>query len=233
MEEARVSGLTRTALRSTAWRHLGSELYCWNDVRDDPVMLLSAWQRLLPPEAVFGGATAAWILGLDLVPNEPVEVVVPARSGVRSRDGLSVRHCSISRSETATIRGLRATKLPRTLLDICLRRHAVEALVAIDMAVRKGLTNAADLTRRADSMRGRPGARQLRSLAVLAAPAESPMETRLRWQLIRAGLPHPEVQSDHSRQRGSVCWQGRSLLSRGRPRPRVRRGQPPGAPGRG
>lgn len=159
-------------------------------------MLLLAWQRLLPPDAIFAGATAAWILGLDLVPNEPVEVIVPARSGVRSRDGLRVRHCRISRDETATIRGLRATKLHRTLLDICLRGHTVEALVAIDMAVRKGLTNAADLTRHADSLPGRPGARRLRSLALLAAPAESPMETRLRWLVIRAGLPHPEVQTD-------------------------------------
>ena len=196
LEEARARGLTRSALRSTAWQHLGSELYCRNGVREDPRRLLSAWQRLLPPEAVFAGATAAWILGLDLVPNNPVEVVVPARSGVRSRDGLSVRHCRISRDETANIRGLPATKLHRTLLDICLRVPAVEALVAIDMAVRMGLSNAADLTCYADSMHGRPGARQLRLLAVLGAPAESPMETRLRWLVIRAGLPHPEVQTD-------------------------------------
>jgi very-short-patch-repair endonuclease len=159
-------------------------------------MLLSAWQRLLPPEAVFAGATAAWILGLDLVPNEPVEVIVPARSGVRSRAGLSVRRCRIPRGETANIRGLRATRIYRTLLDLCLRWQEVEALVAIDMAVREGLTDAADLTRHADSMHRRPGARKLRSLAVLAAPAESPMETRLRWLLIRAGLPPPEVQTD-------------------------------------
>lgn len=159
-------------------------------------MLLAAWQRLLPPEAVFAGATAAWMLGLDLVPNEPVEVAVPVRSGVRSRNGLRVRHCTIFRNETANIRGLRATKLHRTLLDICLRWPAVEALVFIDMAVRRGLTSPADLTRQAGSMNGRPGARQLRSLALLAAPAESPMETRLRWLLIRARLPHPMVQTD-------------------------------------
>src|SRR4029077_2928036 len=36
----------------------------------------------------------------------------------------------------------------------------------------------------------------LRSLATYAAPAESPMETRLRWLLIQAGLPRPEIQTD-------------------------------------
>jgi hypothetical protein len=35
----------------------------------------------------------------------------------------------------------------------------------------------------------------MRSLVPLAAPAESPMETRLRWLLIQAGLPPPEVQA--------------------------------------
>jgi hypothetical protein len=30
----------------------------------------------------------------------------------------------------------------------------------------------------------------------LAEPAESPMETRLRWLLLEAGLPRPEVQAD-------------------------------------
>ncbi|HYR50833.1 MAG TPA: DUF559 domain-containing protein [Candidatus Eisenbacteria bacterium] len=34
----------------------------------------------------------------------------------------------------------------------------------------------------------------LRFLAPLAAPAESAMETRLRWLLIKSGLPRPEVQ---------------------------------------
>jgi very-short-patch-repair endonuclease len=38
--------------------------------------------------------------------------------------------------------------------------------------------------------------RRLRSLAEHAAPAESPMETRLRWLLIQAGLPRPDVQAD-------------------------------------
>jgi Protein of unknown function (DUF559) len=37
---------------------------------------------------------------------------------------------------------------------------------------------------------------RMRSLALLAAPAESPMETRLRWLLILAGLPGPEVQTN-------------------------------------
>jgi very-short-patch-repair endonuclease len=36
--------------------------------------------------------------------------------------------------------------------------------------------------------------RNLGRVDELAEPAESPMETRLRWVLIQAGLPKPEVQ---------------------------------------
>jgi len=158
--------------------------------------VLTAWRRVLPPESVFTGATAAWLLGLDMSPLDPIEIVVPAGSGVRSRAGLSVRYCAISRNDISTVRGLRATTLRRTLLDLCLRLPAVEALVAIDMAVAASLTDPAGLVRYAEASNGRAGARRLRSLAALSAPAESPMETRLRWLLIQSGLPHPDVQTN-------------------------------------
>ena len=196
LKEARNAGLTLSSLRGKAWRRLGAELYCWQGMRTDSWLLLSAWRGLLPPDAVFAGATAAWIHGLDFHPTNPVEIVVPHGSGIRSRPGLSVRRCEIPSCETVTVRGLRATTLPRTLLDLCVRWLAVEALVAIDMAIHLGLTDAAALSRHADATHGRAGARRLRSLAEIAAGAESPMETRLRWLLIQAGLPRPEVQTD-------------------------------------
>ena len=196
LQEARSAGLTLSSLRGNAWRRLGAELYCWRGLREDPWLLLSAWQRLLPREGVFAGATAAWLLGLDLDPTHPIEIVLPSTSGIRPRAGLSARRCEISRSETVTIRGLRATTLHRTLIDLCSQRADVEALVAIDMAVHGRLTDRVSLERWAEKARGRAGARRLRNLARLAASAESPMETRLRWLLIQAGLPRAEVQTD-------------------------------------
>jgi very-short-patch-repair endonuclease len=158
--------------------------------------LLSAWQHSLPAEAVFTGATAAWLFGLDLPPGDPIDIVVPPDSGIRSRVGLSVRRCELPRAEVVSIRGLRATTLPRTLAAICSQWPAVDALVAIDMGISAGLTDAAALVRYAQAEKGRHGAGRLRSLAQLAAPAESPMETRLRWLLIHARLPRPEVQTN-------------------------------------
>jgi hypothetical protein len=180
LKEARQAGLTLKSLKSKAWRRLGSELYCWTDLPEDPWQVLSAWQDLLPAEAVFAGVTACWISGLDFDPTNPIEIVVPSHSGMRSRPGLSVRRCKIPPGDAVTIRGLRATTLPRTFRDLFLRWPAVEVLVAIDMALSRDLTDATALGR----------------FAAIAAPAESPMETRLRWLLIQRGLPRPEVQAN-------------------------------------
>jgi hypothetical protein len=145
LAEARDAGLTLRALSGKTWRRISAGLYRWSELPDDPWLTLAAWQRVLPSEAVFVGATAAWLFGLDLEPTDPVEVVVPARSGIRTRAGLIVRHCDVAPCEVASIRGLRALALPLTLAGLCLRRPPVEALVAIDMAVHRGLTDPAAL----------------------------------------------------------------------------------------
>ncbi len=95
-----------------------------------------------------------------------------------------------------TVRGLRAVVLPLALAGLCLRLSTVEALIAIDMAIHQGLTDQIALEQFAAAANGRPGTGRLRALALLAEPAESPMETRLRWVLMQAGLPRPEVQAN-------------------------------------
>jgi len=75
-------------------------------------------------------------------------------------------------SEVVQVRGLPVTTAARTLRDLKKRLPAVEHLVLADQALRLGLGRHDDL----------------------AEPAESPMETRLRWLLIQAGLPRPQVQ---------------------------------------
>ncbi len=195
LEEARRAGLTLSSLRGHAWRRLGAELYCYRGLRQEPWHLLSAWSRMLPRETVFAGATAAWLWGLDLVPNDPVEVIVPTSSGIRSHAGLRARRCHIEPGEVVSVKSLRTTSINRTLLDLCTWAPIGDALVAMDRAVRLGLANAAALGRHPNAIRGRAGSRRLRTLALIAAAAESPMETRLRWLLIQAGLPPPQVQT--------------------------------------
>jgi very-short-patch-repair endonuclease len=84
-----------------------------------------------------------------------------------------VVHRSDTRDVT-TVRGLPATTIERTFRDLRRRLPPIEILVLADQALRLGI--------------GR--------FDELAEPAESPMETRLRWSLIQAGLPKPEVQKE-------------------------------------
>jgi very-short-patch-repair endonuclease len=77
-------------------------------------------------------------------------------------------------SDVVNVRGLPATSVQRTFNDLRRQLLPIEFLVLADAALRLHLGQFDDL----------------------AAPAESPMETRLRWLLIQAGLPTPEVQTE-------------------------------------
>ena len=202
LDDARAAGLTASALCRKRWRRIGSRLYCLDGVDLDPWNVLSALKELLPPDAVFAGSTAGWLNGLGLKPLEPVEVIFPVDSSLRSRFGLKVRRCQVAASEVIRVRGMPVTTLHRTLRDLCLRLPAVEALVALDMAVASRRTDLAALRRYIASAQGRPGVPRMRSLVEVAAAAESPMETRLRWALLKPGMPAPQVQTDLHDQSG-------------------------------
>ncbi len=208
--EARSYGVSLRALGSRSWRRIGSELYCWRRLEPDPLAVLAAWKRTFPVGAVFAGKTAAWILGLDFEPTGPVEIVVPPGAALRGCFGLKVRRCEVSSRDVQTVKGLPTTTLHRTLRDLCAKWTPLEALVAIDMALHRQLIDEAGLVEYANAAPTRHGAPRLRSLAKLAAPAESPMETRLRWLLLQARLPCPEVQVDlHD---AAECFVGRADL---------------------
>lgn len=194
--EACAAGLTRESLRSASWRRLAVGLYSWRGAVEDPCLLLEAWKRLLPPGAIFAGDSAALLWRIGATGTNPIEVILQPKAAVRTRQGLHVRRCTVDAGEVAQVRGLRVTTLHRTLLDLSARLPFVEALIAGDLALRQRLTDRSAMRRYADSARGRPGAASLRLVAAEAAVAESPMETRLRWLLIQAGLRRPEVQAD-------------------------------------
>ena len=176
-----------SALRGKSWERVGSKLYRRKTASEDTWGLINACHRALPSSAVFMGRTAAWMHRLDVQPANPIQVALPPHERLASRGGLEARHCDLG-DEVQSINGLPVTSIERTLLDICARSSDIDALIVLDMAVRSGHA--------LGRYEGRPGAARLRRLAPLAAPAESPMETRLRWILIQAGLPIPEVQTD-------------------------------------
>ncbi|MBV9313904.1 MAG: DUF559 domain-containing protein [Pseudonocardia sp.] len=143
---------------------------------------------------LLAGYSAALLLGADCAPvNAPAEVLVPHR--FRDYPGLRAYFGTAVGSDLTKAAGVRVTSAIRTAWDLCRRLSVVEAVVALDALSRVGRFRPTYLIdRRAAEPRAR-GCRRLDKVVALANPrAESPMETRLRLDLIRGGLEVPEVQ---------------------------------------
>lgn len=195
--EARGAGLTWESLQTTAWRRISRGQYVWTGLRHDVELVLRAVDKRLPETAAFSGRTAAWIHGLDVLPCEPIEVTVPRDLPVRSRAGVRLRRSSLPDTDLTVHRGFRVTTPLRTACDLGSRADIVEATVALDMALHAGMVDMRALNRYVDASAGTKGIKRLRRAVGLAEPrSESPMETRLRLELIKGRLPAPEAQVD-------------------------------------
>jgi hypothetical protein len=193
--EARQAGLTRRQLQGASWRRIGSSLYVWAALANNPALLLAALKRRLPFAAAFSGQTAAWLHGLDLPPCDPVEVTIPKSSGVSARAGMVVRRGELADHDVVERRGMRVTSAVRTLADLSSRQPLAEAVVAMDMALHREAVDLGQLHAYMATHGRCKGVVRLRQVVELAEPAsESAMETRLRLLLVVAGLPRPEAQ---------------------------------------
>lgn len=194
---ARRLGWNWNSLQTKDWRRLSRGQYAWARVINDTWLTLRAVEQRMPSDYAFSGATAAWLFGLDLPPCEPVEVTVRRELSVRARSGIKVRRTELPPSDVTTFRGFQLTTPLRTVCDLGSRRDLVEAVVAVDMVLRAGLSTLPELEDHIDTHAGAKGIKRLRRAARLTDPrSESPMETRLRIELIKARLPHPCVQAD-------------------------------------
>jgi very-short-patch-repair endonuclease len=195
VREARDAGLNWEMLQTKAWRRLSRGQYAWTGLPHDIELQLRAVHARLPEQAGFSGYTAAWLLGQDFDPCDPIEVTAPRHLSVRTRAGVKLRRAGLEPTELVIRRGFRVTTPLRTTCDLGSRRDLVESTVAIDMALHAGITNLEALRRHIEINSGAKGIKRLRRAVGLADPrSESPMETRLRLELRLAHLPIPDVQ---------------------------------------
>lgn len=151
----------------------------------------------MPPTYAFSSRTAAWLLGLDVPPCDPIEVTVDRSVGIRARARVKLRRARLFESEVIAMHELRITCPLRTVRDLGSGPDIVEAVIAIEMALRAGIVTLADVANFVDSHPGEKGIARLRQAVSVVEPrSESPMETRLRMQLITARLPNPCVQAE-------------------------------------
>lgn len=108
---------------------------------------------------------------------------------------MKVRRATLPESDVIQQRGFPLTNILRTVTDLGSSRDLVESVVAIDLALHAGLIGIGVLDSHIEKHSGAKGIRRLRRAVRLAdSRSESPMETRLRIQLVLARLPAPELQ---------------------------------------
>jgi hypothetical protein len=189
--------VTWSRLRGPRFRRLFPDVYC--PAGDDPPDLrlrsLGAY-RLVEGRGVLSGYSAAVLLDADCAPhpNVPAEVTV-AGGGRRVHPGLTVHRDRIAPGETSAVGDVRCTSALRTAYDLGRQDDLVEAVVAVDRLANRHRFPPDLLLHFTNQYRGARGtARLCRTLAHADPYAGSPMESRLRMIIVRAGLPRPRVQ---------------------------------------
>lgn len=133
------------------------------------------------------------------VPRTHLESVTMTRlspgHGERS-ERLVVRHTALADDEVTVVDGIRVTTLARTVFDLARSLSFEWGVMACDAALRRGLdrTNLQVATRRHPRLKGAPRARRVAAFG--NGLSESPAESLSRVQIIRAGLPAPELQHE-------------------------------------
>lgn len=184
-------------LQTKMWTRLSRGQYAWVGLPQDARLTLQAVTQRVPAEYAFSGRTAAWLLGLDMAWGDPIEVTIGRDVPVRARAGLRVRRAALPESDVIVRQGFRITSAMRTVRDLGSGVDPVESVVAVDMALHAGLIQLSKLAVYVQTHSGDKGIKRLRTAVRVADPrSESPMETRLRLELIRGRLPRPCVQAE-------------------------------------
>lgn len=161
--------------------------------------LCRAYRSLMPPGALFSHGTAARLLELPLParleadPVIDVAVIAPARAprmrGVRG-------HLLNAPPRTRSLRGLPVPSPPEVWCQLGSVLGADELVIVGDALCRRTdpLADPGELREAVDGSGFRPGVRKLRqAIELVRARTDSPMESRLRLAIVRAGLPEPLV----------------------------------------
>jgi very-short-patch-repair endonuclease len=195
--EARALGVTPDVLRGRRFRAPFRGVRVAAELPDDLVTLCRAASLVLPPDARFRGVTAAWMHGVPL----PRDVVSTPLDVATSRRGLAISGVRVwveaSPGPCCRVGGVAVSTAPWAWAELAGSLRTDDLVVAGDHLLRRGLARVSSLAAVVDARAARRGVRRLRAaLALLEGRSDSPMETRLRLLLVRAGLPTPCVNRD-------------------------------------
>jgi len=164
----------------------------------DPLTRASAALLTAGPTAVLARETAAFVHGCRSVDTVSTHIQVPYGCAVRGRDGLVVHHGGFFADDVETLDGLQLLPLDRVVADLLCVSRPPDALAVVDEALTLAGEKHVEFRR---AVAGRLGSRQdprgtVRAAGLLDLASEraaSPAESWMRWMIIDAGFPVPEV----------------------------------------
>lgn len=152
--------------------------------------------------ALVSHRAAARLWQFEGLEDAPVELTLPHGRRVRGLDAILHHSTDLVTVRAAWRLGFRVTSAEQTLLDLGAVVDEPQLEVALDDAVRRGLTTVTRLERavEASARPGRSGVPQLRRLLVARDGAVGVVETGFETLLLRAlrgaGLPRPTTQHE-------------------------------------
>lgn len=192
------AGLSVRELRHPTVSRLSRDTYLPGALRGDLTTRLAAVLLNAPAGAVISHLSAADVWGLHIPfrprDDERVHVTVPAGSRAESRVDRRLYRSPLGPEDVIRRRALPTTTPARTWRDLAAILEP-SALLAVTDQMLKRLCTPDELQ---DQLHIRPSGRgcaRARKVLPLGDPrSESPMESVVRWLIIEAGLPCPDVQ---------------------------------------
>jgi hypothetical protein len=196
--EARALDVPAHVLAGARFRSPFYGVHVHRDLPDSLAVRCAALALVVPEEAAFSHYTAAALCGLPLPEvrrpslhvGVPVGITVPQLRGVTGHVGLDVGRVVVAAN------GLRVVHPCRTWCDLVPALRDDDAVILGD-AVARRWGGASRLRAEVERRSGARGVVRMRRLvAWVRDRVDSPMETRSRLLVVRAGLPWPECGRD-------------------------------------
>lgn len=187
-------GVNRRMLQSSAYASIFPGVYRTAGTTPTLHLLLAAAQLILPDDAAVSHLTCLRLLGFEMGPTWPLHFSTND-STHHQRKGLVI-HRRQGDLNCTQLDGIRAVGPLRTFVDVATLVSDMALLRVGDWLLARDLIDTATLANYlADShlngiQRARRVAPQIR------AGSASPQESNVRWSLVSAGLPEPELNVD-------------------------------------
>ena len=218
----REAGLSVQELRHPHVTRLSRDTYLPTAVSGELTSRLAAVLLTSPPGSVVSHLSAADVWGLQIPlrdrSDQRVHLSVPGTSRAESRVDRRLYRSDVVEADVRRRGSLPVTSPARTWRDLAGILDPAALLAATDQLL-NGLSSRDELREQLVRRPTGRGCARARGVLPMADPrAESPMESVVRWLVLRSGIPAPELQYEIRDGRGALiaradlAWPDRRVL---------------------